>query len=232
MKNPYKGKYFSILGDSISTLQGYNPPGYAVHYQYERCGRALVYRFEDTWWGMVIDHLKGKLLINNSYSGSLVAKHPECRIPSHACSEERTGGLDDGEHMPQVILIYMGTNDWGAGLAVESEDKEDLAVFENAYSQMLERICRNYPDAEIWCMTLSETVCERSKSFVYDPLYAGVHVKEYCRIIASCAEKYGARVIDLYGMGVKYDTFDGFHPNYHGMTMIAKAVIETMEQVC
>jgi len=30
--NKYSGKYFSILGDSISTLDGYNPEGHLVFY--------------------------------------------------------------------------------------------------------------------------------------------------------------------------------------------------------
>lgn len=33
--NKYKFKKFSILGDSLSTLAGYNPPGYEVFYTWE-----------------------------------------------------------------------------------------------------------------------------------------------------------------------------------------------------
>ena len=32
----YSGKYFSVLGDSISTFEGYNPADYAVFYDRDR----------------------------------------------------------------------------------------------------------------------------------------------------------------------------------------------------
>lgn len=50
--------FVSILGDSISTYQGYQPPGYAVYYQdYYRYINELnsVY---DTWWAKVNQYLR------------------------------------------------------------------------------------------------------------------------------------------------------------------------------
>jgi len=34
--NRYADKYFSVVGDSISTLEGFNPDGYKVFYYGER----------------------------------------------------------------------------------------------------------------------------------------------------------------------------------------------------
>ena len=72
--NKYFGKYFSILGDSISTLDGYNPSGYNIFYTGEKCDIANVHDMADTWWEMVINYFCGELLVNNSWSGSQVAK--------------------------------------------------------------------------------------------------------------------------------------------------------------
>ena len=88
--SPYAGKRFSVLGDSISTFEGYNPPEYNVFYNREKQKVSGVERVEDTWWKKVIDTLGGELLVNNSWSGSLVARQQDQEIyfPS-ACSEEK-----------------------------------------------------------------------------------------------------------------------------------------------
>ena len=75
--NKYYGKQFSILGDSISTLEGYNPPGYNVFYKGDKCEQAKIFEMSDTWWGKVIDYFGGVLLVNNSWSGSRVAQIPK-----------------------------------------------------------------------------------------------------------------------------------------------------------
>lgn len=53
---------------------------------------------EDTWWRFVIKSLSGKLIINNSWSGSRVSKIPQYvdEFPS-GCSNERSGGLHSGD---------------------------------------------------------------------------------------------------------------------------------------
>lgn len=65
-------KTFSILGDSISTFDGWNPPGFDVFYSDERLEKTGVTHVEQTWWHLLIDHFDGTLLKNGSFSGSLV----------------------------------------------------------------------------------------------------------------------------------------------------------------
>ena len=112
----YKDQYFSILGDSLSTLAGYNPPECAVFYDWNNKRLADIYAPEDTWWGKVIQALGGKLLVNHAYSGSLVCKHPACEVESYGCSDLRTGRLGLDELMPDVIMVLMGLNDFGNGM--------------------------------------------------------------------------------------------------------------------
>lgn len=75
--NTYKGKAFSVLGDSISTLFGYSTPEDAVYYSASRRYETGGCYLRDTWWGRVIEALGGRLLINNSFSGSTVCRYSE-----------------------------------------------------------------------------------------------------------------------------------------------------------
>lgn len=110
--SPYFGKKFSILGDSISTLEGYNPDGYRVFYNDENCKRANIMEAGDTWWGQVLEYFKAQLLVNNSWLGSRVTKLPnQDELFPSGCSDERTSSLHINSVKPDVIIIYLGTND-------------------------------------------------------------------------------------------------------------------------
>lgn len=153
----YKNKLFSILGDSISTFEGYSEPYDASFYDGLLKCQTDILRVTDTWWGQVIERLGGELLVNNSISGSLVCKHPNCEISSYGCSDERTSSLDRIGVQPNVIMVFLGTNDWGYGVKLKPDDETEkslLSVFSVAYKTMLEKLQRNYPMAEIWCFTL------------------------------------------------------------------------------
>lgn len=229
----YKDKKFSILGDSISTLDWYSQPEYAAFYQGARKFEANVFAPEDTWWGKVIDCLEGRLLVNNSFSGSTVCKLRGCAFPSYGCSDERTSDLSKDGCMPDVIMVYMGTNDWGCNvrpIAVDPEDKGDLSIFSVAYQSMLKKLYQNYPQAEIWCFTLSVSAFSKSEEFVFPYRYKGRHIEEYCKVIRECAQFSGCKVIDLYSWNEPYDTIDGFHPNSVGMQTLADAVISQLKK--
>lgn len=225
----YNGKYFSVLGDSISTLDGYNPLGYEVFYDRTNGIFADVRTPDDTWWGQVIRFFGGKLLINDSWSGSMVSKHPMCEVPSYSCSDERTSGLGRDGISPDVIMIFMGTNDRGYGMkpCAESPDEQgDLAIFGVAYREMLRKLRENYPGAEIWCITPGVSFCSRSRCFTFPHRLAGHDMAEYIKVIADYAAEYGCVFIDLYSKAKPYDTIDGLHPTADGMAEISRAVTE------
>ena len=232
-KNKYYGKQFSILGDSISTLDGYNPRGYKVFYYGDNCEKARISDFKDTWWGKVIDFFGGELLINNSWSGSRVTKlpHSEELFPS-GCSNERTSLLHINSVNPDVIIVYLGTNDWafgartGLGTRLLGDVKSEL--FEEAYSMMLKKIKANYPDSEVWCCTLSETFISGKPDFKFPHKYAGIHIEDFNEIIRNIANESKCKLIDLYNQNKPYDSIDGSHPNRQGMQTIAELVCYVM----
>lgn len=75
----------SILGDGISTFEGYTPkvgsfysPSYASYSGFNTA--------EGTWWMQAIEQLGGRFLCNNSFTGSYVCYTatipPRCRVVS------------------------------------------------------------------------------------------------------------------------------------------------------
>ncbi len=230
MQKRYENKYFSIMGDSISTFEGCLPTDFPTFYSYRGAMLTDIRGPEDTWWGQVLRYFGGRLLVNNSWSGSYVCKDPRCEIESYGCSDRRAFGLDADSVLPDCILILIGTNDRGAGFPLTSEDKSDLAVIENAYAAMLEKIKNGYPQADIFCCTLPVTACTRNQYYSFPKKYNGVPTREYNALISRVAEAKDCYVIELWDELQPCDTVDGLHPNAAGMKMIAAKVIEAMEK--
>lgn len=232
-KTTYKDKYFSVVGDSISTLEGFNPDGYKVFYYGERQELSDIHSPEDTWWGKVISHFGGKLLVNASWSGSWVAKLPDRDelFPS-GCSDERTSCLHRDGIMPDVIIVYLGTNDFMFG--VSPTYGGDIQVlkdqsFAYAYEKMLGKIKRNYPDAEIFCCTLCTAYMEKDTSFRFSEERWNSTMEDFNAIIRSTAKEKGVHLIDLYSHGTAYDSVEGCHPTTKGMDTLAELIIKEMK---
>lgn len=232
--NPYFGKHFSVLGDSISTLDGYNPHGYNVFYSGENCNRSGVRHVKDTWWGKVIEYFGGNLLVNNSWSGSRVTKLllSNSLFPS-GCSDERTSGLHINDVLPDIIIIYLGTNDWAQGALCNCEGVNLVGngkyqSFDFAYSAMISKIKSNYPKAEIWCCTLNTTYMYSNPSFKFPLEYTGKHIEIYNSIIRKTANTQSCKLIDIYSYSVPYDSIDGSHPNAVGMNTLANMIINSI----
>jgi hypothetical protein len=54
--------------------------------------------------------------------------------------------------LPDVIIVYIGTNDWADGKLSTNGDplkEQDDTVFSVAYRIMLGKLKKNYPGAEI-----------------------------------------------------------------------------------
>ncbi len=229
--NKYFNKQFSILGDSISTLAGYNPKGYKVFFDESNGEKASVHDMNDTWWGKVIDFFGGELLVNNSWSGSRVTGKSATLFPS-GCSNERTSYLHMNGVKPNVIIIYFGFNDWANGVALDDthvfEESLDYSYFARAYNKMLENVTSNYPNAEIWCCTLNTTYMSTNQRFKFPYMHGGIHIEEYNREIKQAANNYNCKIADLYKYNTPYDTIDGSHPNADGMNTLATLVIKEM----
>lgn len=245
-------KRFSVLGDSVSTFEGFHPDNYRVYYESPQCETTGVMRVEDTWWHQVIQHFDGELLANASFSGSMVEGGS---FPA-GDSNERVAALSREGITPDVILVAMGINDYGWGSASAQAAGRGAAVpperlaqapdhlvvpglvgagalqqFKAAYHSLLERLRAAYPQAEVWCCTLCPgRVAESARAtFVY--CYRGVLFDNYNQAIREAAHEKGHSVVDVRALGLDYEAIDGTHPTAQGMRQLAAMVIAARENV-
>lgn len=236
MSGRYAGKQFSILGDSISTFEGCNPEGYSIFYCGENCRVTGVVSPERTWWYQVIHALGGKLLVNNAWAGSRIARSPEreTQFPA-ACSDERTNGLHRGHVRPDIIIIFMGTNDWFFKVPLKTGmfsrwgivGRDDME-FGCAYDLTLKKLRLNYPLAEVWCCTLGEAYVVDHPEFIFPGEHTGLPLSQYNQAIRKCATRRKCRVVDLAALHESYASLDGAHPTAAGMAQIADMICRSI----
>ena len=222
----------SIMGDSISTFEGCNPRGYAVYYDPEMQEANEMKSVEDTWWMQVIRAMGGGLCVNDSYSGSLVSG---MFFPA-AISDERLDSLRTETDSPDIILIYMGVNDYGYGVKISREqmglhfsrEHRDFHLFEDAYDGMLKGMRERFPGTAIVCGTLMSTAVKYRPGWGFSDSCWGTELKEYNDTIRMAAAQNGCLLADLAGTGLRYETLDGTHPTAKGHGTIAEAWIRSL----
>lgn len=154
-KKELKGKYVSVLGDSISSYIGTIPQGNNVYYTGTNAGVSSV---EQMWW-KVMCNITGLIpLVINGWSGSCVTsgvRDYSTWVPS--CDLSRCQALHDENHTPDIILIAMGVNDYSYNATLGewngNSQIENTNDFSQAYAFMLDKIHSAYPNAQIYCIT-------------------------------------------------------------------------------
>lgn len=220
-------RFVSIIGDSISTYTGFNPQGYSVFYDdYNsfRNGMSSVY---DTWWAKVNQFLHAYICVNNSYSGSKVTGE---NFPSANC-DERTSLLHTDLYRPDLILIYIGFNDFGNGIKITSNQSDGASSFFEAYYNMLRKIKKHYPESRIICGTLMEGFIRGNYNWVFPHKCAGISIYEYNAAIKIAVKLSGVELADLASLNMHYETLDGTHPTKMGHDTIAQAWIHYLKQL-
>ncbi len=240
--NPYAGKVISILGDSISTLEGYIPvaDGFNLKHRtrYVLSAKSdsslIVMSPEETWWMSVINGLDAKLGINDSWAGSTVTNNISGNsgdLGEMAAMASLTRIQNLGSNgTPDVILFYGGTNDIGRSCTLGTFDSASAPTEVNltatkwntvtdAYIAAILRLKYYYPDAQIISMLPTYTTSYYNQS----------KLEQYNTVLASICEHYGVTCIDLRNCGITTsDLVDGIHPTAKGMEYIANAVLEEL----
>lgn len=221
-------KQISIIGDSISTYYGFVPDGYKVYYDEKKAKENQLTSVNDTWWRIVCSHLGAEICVNNSYSGSRVSGNG---FPC-ASSDERTSSLHTENATPDLILLYIGANDFGRGIGVKENPffyKE--AVFYDAYKNMIQKIIRNYPDSQIVCATLMKSSVKNNPEWEYPRSKTGISLEEYNKAIREIANNLDVLVADLAALNTPYETLDTLHPTKTGHKTIALAWISELNRI-
>ena len=224
--------FVSLIGDSISTYDGFNPEGYEVYYDKPRQmnnGMSSVY---DTWWAKVNQGLHAYLCVNNSFSGSRVTGEG---FPA-ASSTERTSLLHTRRYSPDLILIYIGFNDFGNGVPIRDPERsrffrKNPAFFEDAYEIMLKKVKHGYPNARIICATLMRTEVRGRECWDFPEHYRGNAFEDYNNAIRRCCKKENCFLADLSALGMRYETQDGTHPTAKGHLAIANAWLTCLREL-
>lgn len=212
----YSGKFVSILGDSISTFEEFNPNKYPIHYAYEIKQLSGVMNVNDTWWMQVIHSLDGKLCENNSYAGSLVSG---CR-KSSGNNLRRIKSLSNQNSVPDVILVNMGTNDFGKNIPLNNMLK--LYSFSFYFDLMIKRLKNAFPKAEIWTIGICST-----QHIIKTKRAQGILIEEYNKCIKRIVTNSDSHYVE--GIVLEEnETHDGLHPNKRGMRKIAQRWIDCM----
>lgn len=217
----------SIVGDSLSTFEGFNPSGYAVYYDaymQQENGLSSVY---DTWWAKVNQAMHAYLCVNNSYSGSKVTGE---NFPA-ASSVERISCLRTAENSPDIILVYIGFNDFGNGVSIRKNKfkiNTDLSCFEDAYAIMIDRIKEQYPQAKVVCGTLMRTWIRNDETWIFPERFAGEIFEDYNKAIRRIAKRKRVYLADLGSFDIRYETLDGTHPTMEGHQTIANVWIKCL----
>ncbi len=241
----------AIVGDSISTFSGCNPAGWAVYYEGERALRAGLRGPEDTWWSQAARRLGCEVLANASFSGSMVAGSG---FPA-ASSERRAREVFAAGTRPDVVLFFIGVNDYGWGSAAAQAaggaaaapagshavepgvagmaPADAVAQFEEAYLTMLANVRALCPHAELCCCTIPAGRLVGQPGPTFASVLRGVSFDAYNEAIRSAARQRiqsgdaGCRVVDLAALGLDYEAIDGTHPTALGMRQIAEMVISS-----
>ena len=203
---------FSVLGDSISTFQGYSPWG-AEHYSPDVAAATGVATVEDTWWMQVIRALGGTFLSNLSIAGNTIISAGKMGgFPPRRIQQLTVEGTT-----PDHILLYAGLNDANFELP--------LPVFQQEYALLLARLREAYPQAQVHCGTLVLGAVNGDQTSLRCLVERLV---PYNQAIRDAAAQEGAHLVDLAALGVRYTALDATHPNGQGMRELADLWLQAM----
>lgn len=148
LKEIYKGKNVSVLGDSISTFDGLSNNGninstLATHGKgYYPTYDNSVGDYTETYWGRLIDDLDMELCVDNGWSGTHVYGSDKRDHKDSAPARATDLHSKDGEE-PDLIVFYMGVNDMDS----HREGNKGKAPFGSLYNK-LKDVDKNDKEAE------------------------------------------------------------------------------------
>ena len=239
-----KGKHLAIIGDSVSTYAGYIPAGWKTHYTAANLASVNL-----TYWKKLCDTLQ--MTFNNcSYSTSRASGDSTATAVSGSdgecagCSDVRINALSRDGMTPDIVLIFLGINDWANNVPIGTFC-EDGALpaegvindFSAAYALMINKIRTLYPTVRIFCCTIFSNLARETVPPFRggsSPYTNGNALYTYNKIIRDVARIMGCDVIDLAACGINnisapYTTHDNkVHPNAAGFTLMYNKIVSEL----
>ena len=149
--NALSNRRFSVMGDSISSFDGYTTPGSPNAYYPSTL--AKVYHLENMYWKYLADRNGMSVEVIDAYGGSTVADkwQDTVRVPFY--DDSRVNSLGE----PDIIIIQGGINDFGGNPLGEYPaigDYSKTYEFRTAYSLLLNKLKTKYKQATIVCLSM------------------------------------------------------------------------------
>ncbi|MBR6689454.1 MAG: SGNH/GDSL hydrolase family protein [Clostridia bacterium] len=228
LKTALKGKNLSILGDSISTYDGYSNNSSTTN---TTIGSNKVYYTSSlgspitdvnmTWWMQAANETGMNVLVNNSYSGDTIANRGKTRAMQ---LHDDTG--DNSGTNPDIVAVYIGIND------VKNTSNLSTTVFGDNYTTMVTNIKTTYPDADIFVFTLPPYTAPNATV----PSMGADEIEVYNQVIRNVANENGCTIVDIFNdSGITEDNYlsdymwdTGLHPNEAGMDAITETFISAL----
>lgn len=223
----------AVIGDSISTYDGYIETGYNSAYY----PTGDVTSVDQMWWKIVADELGVTNIKVSAISQSAFYDYGNQLYPpvydTNRISRIGTGGA------PDIVLINAGTNDGFTGQTASIAYTADIPTIEamanstvKGIALTIRRVQAAYPNAKI-VMMIPKQVKIASMQSGYNLERVGKIADE----IKAYAEMFGVwKVIDLRKCGINQSNVASFcgdgiiHPNAKGMREIARYVMEELRR--
>lgn len=228
-ENKLKGKKLGIIGDSISTYSGFLPSGYQTYYP-----RYTVTDPEKTWWKQLLNETEMELCVNASWSGSTICGDTTNNTGVVGCSDARVNALTDGQgNKPDVIIVYMGINDFGKSNGItcgtydgkaEPSTATNITSITEAFGVLLKKLENTYPNARIFVCRIMPEKFSSEMSASYANGFPDINPDDNVTLpqlndyIEKIADAFGCGIIPMDKCGATFFnintyTGDGLHPN-------------------
>lgn len=223
---PLKSKYLSVLGDSISSYEGYaKNADHIIYPNYD------IFKPNRMYWGRFCELTGAQPLVIDGVGSSTITNirdglgGDETFVGMYHDNRAKQLGKDG--IVPDIIVIEGGTNDMALNANLGTYDgSTDFPTaankFREAYAIMLDKIRTEYPKAEIYC----STIMARPNATDYT-------IKQYNDAIREIAELMGAKIIDFAKClnSKNYQQFissDNIHPEYDGHIRMCDEMIKAV----
>lgn len=230
------GKIISIMGDSISTYDGWIPnsegkddgTGTLMHAVFYPNYGSYVNNVNMTWWHkLIFDKFKAKLGVNESWSGSFVGNNKDansatptsCHAPGNDTGPDTCmAGMTRIKRLsangtPDIIYVYGGTND----IAQPGTPGESLGSFNSStdYSTVDTTTIKwtTFVDAYRTMLQRMQYLYPKSKIIVLLPTYCvsyynRANLDAWVEQIKNICDYFGINYIDLRACGITWSNSD------------------------
>lgn len=238
-------KTISIQGDSISTFAGTITDGNATYYS---ASHKFVNSIDATWWGLLINECRMRLIRNDAWSGSRISgtgDNAMCSVARCSNIKHSNSTVDTYQYgAPEIIVVMAGTNDVSGNVEMGTADGA-VTTYMGAFKTMLANLKSQCRNAKIVVFQLYRgNVLDYANS-------GGKHQYEYQEAMANLCRRYGVYYIgpehfDLSFPNLQYYTCDNslsdygpptytsadyLHPNMQGMERVYAGVRAYLESL-